>query len=243
MHSKLIGPLENPSPLFDWNCIGEGNSSRLHPAFSYGLGDMFRSALAVDNQSPYHSRRPNPLFLRSRPIREPMIVANFPLAETYLNVFIDTVQDCLPILRHSEIALFRAVSTGSASIDSLPIYHMALAIGAILASDNHPISSYDAIGLFESAVLESHPMRSDLQTLKMFILATVFSLFHSAAGSTWHLNGLVIQLAIALGLHHEPSSQTQTSDAADEGKLFWVVYILDRSEASNIAAQPMSLQC
>jgi hypothetical protein len=243
MDSELVDQLENTSPSFDWNCIREGSSGHLHPTFSYGLSDMFRSALAVDNQSPYHSKQPNSLFLRSKQSRDPVIAANHPLAEPYLNAFIDTVQDCLPILRHSDIALFRAVSTGAAIVESLPSYHMALAIGAMLVCDNNPVSSYDAIGFFESASLTSHPMRSDLQTLQLFLLVTTFSLFHSAAGSTWHLNGLVVQLAIALGLHHKPSSRTQLSDAADEGKLFWVVYILDRSDISNIAARSMSLQC
>lgn len=229
-------PTSGPNPLrdgpsFDWTSIGEGDSNRLHPTFAYGLGYMFQSAVAVDNRFPYHSRQRNLLFPRVRRDQAPGSSQENPLAQTYLDTFLGTVQECLPILQEADIALFRTIVTGAAHVES-SVFQMTLAIGAMLTPGNDPVSSYHAIDFFGAAMNTCNPTTPDLQTLQIFLLVTIFSLFHSAAGSTWHLLGLAVQVAVALGLHHKQGAQAQLPDQIHRENLFWTVYVLDRSVTS-----------
>lgn len=216
--------LDNPrTQSFDWAVIGECDSARLHPLLSYGLGDMFWTAVAVDNKSPYHSRQPNSLVPRIRHRRSPSLAfqqQDPSLARTYFDVFLTTVQPCLPILSPDETAVAESPAT-----------HMSMALGAMLQPAGDPVSQYHAIHLLEGALDAIGTIETDLRTLQLFVLFTLFSLFHCAAGSTWHLLGLTLQVAVALGLHHKRVERAQpqlTSEDEEKDRLFWVAYILDR---------------
>lgn len=52
---------EPKQPDFNWSAVSQDHWDSIHPHLSYGLKDMFRSAIAVDNRSPYHFRQRNAL--------------------------------------------------------------------------------------------------------------------------------------------------------------------------------------
>jgi hypothetical protein len=223
-----------PTPSVDWAAIGEGASAQLHPLLSYGLRDMFLSAVAVGNQSPYHSRQPNSLFPRVKQPRQPAPVFQNP-AQTriYLDVFLDNVQKCLPILSIADLEVYTSTGHEDVTAAGSPITRMTLALGAMLRPGGDPVSNYHAVQLLEGALHDVGMVETDAQTLRLFILVTLFSLFHSAAGSTWHLLGLTVQVAVALGLNHRQTGRAQTLQTPEDSErdgLFWTVYILDRYE-------------
>ncbi len=213
-------------PSFDWTSIGEGDSNRLHPTFAYGLDHMFRSAVAVDNGFPYHSRQRNLLFPGAWRDRASGSSQSHPFASTYLQTFLDSVQRCLPVFSDADLLRFKAADGSDEHPVGDPTFEMALAIGAVLTPGNEAISSYHALEFFGAALRQANPASLDVQTLQLFILVTIFSLFHSAAGSTWHLLGLATQVAVALGLHHKQGAQLP--DHRHRQNLFWIVYVLDR---------------
>ncbi|KAH6679900.1 hypothetical protein F5X68DRAFT_244807 [Plectosphaerella plurivora] len=214
---------QDTTESFDWAAIGEGDSARLHPILSYSLGDMFWAAVAVDNKSPYHSAQPNSLIPRTRHRRPPGSAfqdQNPSLAKTYLDAFLTTVQPCLPILSPAETAVAES-----------PAAQMSMALGAMHRPGGDPVSQYHAVHLLEGALDAIGNVQTDLRTLRLFVLVTLFSLFHCAAGSTWHLHGLTLQVAVALGLHHRPvrrAQHMQTPEDLEKESLFWVAYVLDR---------------
>ena len=89
------------------------------------------------------------------------------------------------------------------------------------------VAKYTSLSPSYLALADATP---DTQILQFVLLVTVFSLFHSAAGSTWHLLGLAMQLAIALDLHrdNDARNRAQPSGSRLATNLFWTAYILDR---------------
>lgn len=212
---------------FDWSCIGGADLVRLHPHLAYGLHRMIMLAMGVDNRHPSHSRRANPLFSHARhassfhPAQE--------LTRVYLNNYFTAVHGAFPILdkvtaqEHLDIA-----STGEA-IES-PVLLMVLAIGAVFSTEQGTLATYDAIELFLAAsrccltiATENGP-----ELVQFLLLASLFSLFNSTGGSTWHLLGLAVQTCISQGLHQKRVTSNQPGNKDMLSNVFWAVFVLDR---------------
>ncbi|KAF5008487.1 hypothetical protein FDECE_5246 [Fusarium decemcellulare] len=220
------GPQDGVTP-FDWSTIGEVNSGMLHPRLAYGIKNMVRDALSIDNSVPFHSREPNSLCPGVAQL--PFPPQDHPLAPEYLASYFDHVHSCLPFLHEKEPAELLDRQRLSSDMSS-PILPMVLAVGAILRPGRNPITTYNAIGFHNAAVesFESLPPSSSIQTVQFLLLATILSLYSPTGGSTWHLLGLAIQVSITLGLHHRRGIALQGEDRPIAESIFWSTYVLDR---------------
>ncbi|KAJ3546089.1 hypothetical protein NM208_g2185 [Fusarium decemcellulare] len=219
--------LQDGATPFDWSTIGEVDSGKLHPRLAYGIKNMVRDALSIDNSAPFHSREPNSLCPRVAQL--PFPPQDHPLAPEYLTSYFDHVHSCLPFLSEKEPTEFLVRQRLSSDMDS-PILPMVLAVGAILRPGRNPITAYNAI-VFHNAAMESFeslPPSSSIQTVQFLLLATIFSMYSPTGGSTWHLLGLAIQVSITLGLHHRRGIVLQREDRPVAENIFWSTYILDR---------------
>ncbi|KAF4465895.1 C6 transcription factor [Fusarium albosuccineum] len=213
---------------FDWSTIGEVDSGKLHPRLAYGIKNMVRDALSIDNSVPFHSREPN-----SFPgvAQLPFPSQDHPLAPEYLTSYFDHVHSCLPFLHENMKEPTELLDRQRLSSDmGSPILPMVLAIGAILRPGRNPITTYNAIVFHNAAVesFESLPPSSSIQTVQFLLLATIFSLYSPTGGSTWHLLGLAIQVSITLGLHHRRGIALQGEDRLIAENIFWSTCVLDR---------------
>ncbi|KAH8891200.1 hypothetical protein GQ53DRAFT_151451 [Thozetella sp. PMI_491] len=114
-----------------------------------------------------------------------------------------------------------------------PIDAMILAIGAMLPGPQSLLRAHEVTALAARArahsaqVLGGHTLRS----LQLLLLLTVFSLFDPMGGNTWHLAGLALDTAIAIGLHREKNVGREAGHDAVYRKAFWSCYLLDRCVA------------
>lgn len=219
--------LRDSSTPFDWSTIGEVDSGNLHPRLAYGMADMIRSAIAVDNAFPYHSKQSNPMFLPAG--KKDLHIRTHPLMEVYLSSYLESLHLCFPFLSVSLLQEDASRLRASGVVD-IPTTLLALALGALHRRDRDPTSFYHAMLLFETAVksLNSLPSTASLVTLQVLLLVSLFSLCSPAGGSTWHLLGLATQVSISLGLHHRKIEANDSEESFVRSAAFWSVYILDR---------------
>lgn len=106
---------------------------------------------------------------------------------------------------------------------------MVLAIGA-LTQDNSSLERSCHVVFCANAARQNMAQvtsKESIETLQLLLLLTIFSLYDPCGGSSWHLVGLSLQVAIALGLHQIPQDHIQASSGFGE-RAFWCAYVLDR---------------
>ncbi|KAF9895346.1 hypothetical protein FE257_000250 [Aspergillus nanangensis] len=152
----------------------------------------------------------------------------------YLHSYLSNIHHDLPFLRPEDLnALHASLVAGTASYSD-SITCLVLAIGALTAGPPSLLGSQTVLYLAHQARENSSEILRgySLESLQLLILHTVFSLLDPYGGNTWHLSGLALSTAIALGLHAEDNLSKYTDESDTYRKAFWSCYILDRCVAS-----------
>ena len=107
-------------------------------------------------------------------------------------------------------------------------YHITLAISMLISQPNGSISPtfYRASRTFLGRTLR----HGGLVSLQALLSLALYSLFSTSGPSVWHILGVAMRLATAMGLHKAkpPSSSTDLPRREMEKRAFWSLYALDR---------------
>lgn len=212
---------------FDWSIVGEAGAGTLHPRLAWGMSGMMQSAFSVDNAQPHSSATSNPLFPLVRSSLGPQHLSH-PLMPAYLEAYFTHVQPAFPFLDEESIrGSMNQVLTVNTVQDDIPTLTLVLALGAAILPGKSHVSAYHSIELFASAcdgeIMKS--TKTDLCSLQFGLLAVLFSLHHPSGGSSWHMIGLCVQMAVTLGLHHTKGLSSGNTLGQNA---FWTSYVLDR---------------
>ncbi|KAL4794280.1 fungal-specific transcription factor domain-containing protein [Aspergillus venezuelensis] len=216
---------------FDWSTLGELGADTSHPQLAYDIVSMIRAAAAVENSHPYHSRHPSRLETDAErlPIRIPIT----PATQPYLDTYFEQIHYALPFLNEGAILneFRKALSTSGSRPCQSPRLLVVLALGARLSSLTDQVTNYHSVGLYLMAMESlsmSNPAPESLEMVQLLLLLTLYSMFTTSGGSTWHFIGLTLQTCVKLGLHQD--SRRLFHDTRGEQKMtaFWSTYILDR---------------
>ncbi|OJJ07725.1 hypothetical protein ASPVEDRAFT_155515 [Aspergillus versicolor CBS 583.65] len=216
---------------FDWSTLGELGADTSHPQLAYDIVSMIRAAAAVENSHPYHSRHPSRLLLDTEkvPIRIPIT----PATQPYLNTYFEQVNYALPFLDEGAIRneFHKTVSTSGSRGCLSPRLLMALALGARLSSLADHVTNYHSVGFYlttmESLSFSNNASES-LEMVQLLLLLTLYSMFTTSGGSTWHFMGLALQTCVKLGFHQDSRRLFHDAVSEQESAVFWSAYILDR---------------
>ncbi|KAK5191373.1 hypothetical protein LTR99_003801 [Exophiala xenobiotica] len=170
------------------------------------------------------------------------------LLSLYLDNYFRHVHPTFPMLSENTVrqclrTLCSVSNLASAAADRVVLY-LVLALGSLLSDEESSYDSCYSARFFHSALQEKLTYRETIDTVHILILFTLYSLFDTNAGSSWHLVDLAMRTSIILGLHHSGSSSSDavaSSDADPTNDVtFWSLYLLDRW-ISLALAQPVTL--
>lgn len=109
--------------------------------------------------------------------------------------------------------------------------YVAVATGILLTPDCRHMESFAT-----TLALAAHQhlprvavSAGELETVQCLMMMTIFSLFSSSGGSTWHLLGLALSRCLSAGMHHVRVSDPLSDDDEKRGcsRCFWCLYALD----------------
>ncbi|KAK5420094.1 hypothetical protein LTR06_001564 [Exophiala xenobiotica] len=242
--------LELETPV-DLGVLGELNAATIYDRETYHLGRMIIRALSMnDDQTPnVPSSRPSLLsatFLQDAELQPRRVPLG--LLSLYLDNYFRHVHPTFPMLSENTVrqclrTLCSVSNLASAAADRVVLY-LVLALGSLLSDEESSYDSCYSARFFHSALQEKLTYRETIDTVHILILFTLYSLFDTNAGSSWHLVDLAMRTSIILGLHHSGSSSSDavaSSDADPTNDVtFWSLYLLDRW-ISLALAQPVTL--
>lgn len=203
---------------------------------------MVKLALLASNTDPMSTNAKNPFRVNmlstagADNIDAELAAGQHAASELHLDHYFECIQHSLPVLNEEEVrrTLEQLRSQQRPSmINKLQLY-MALAIGACLPAVSEFTDSYCSTTFFLGAfkIYSTTQLEGSLDTARVMILFTIYSLLNSSAGSSWHLRGLLIRNCISLGLHSEESIQNgeylKYEEIQDRRTIFWSSYVLDR---------------
>ncbi len=158
------------------------------------------------------------------------------LLSLYLDNYFRHVHPTFPMLNESTVrqclrTLCAVSSLTSAATDRVVLY-LVLALGSLLSDKESSYDSCYSARFFHRALQEKITYRETIDTVHILVLFTLYSLFDTSAGSSWHLVDLAMRTSIILGLHHSSSSSSDAVASSDTDSTndvtFWSVYLLDR---------------
>ena len=181
------------------------------------LGDFHRTLLrqglqlnSIDTQEPFNryldmSMQCFPFIERKQLVDEYAAVSQSDLQSSY---------DLLADSPGRVVRIYAVVATG---ILLTPHYRQMETFATTLA-----FTAHQNIPRVEGSFRE-------LETVQCLIAITLFSLFTSVGGSTWHLLGLALSRCVSAGMHHIRVSDAQGDDEEKRGcsRAFWCLYVLD----------------
>lgn len=157
----------------------------------------------------------------------------------YIRIYMETMHNHMPYLDSEEIyqmhsrrlqpvAPMRAARWKSSKL------FMVYAIGAATCrvSENQP--SITASDLFRTALRLKPPVTElrSLQSIEAMMLLIMYNLRIPNSSNIWYMIGLAMRTAIDLGLHREENYlQLKPDEAQSRRRVFWSVYVMDRSIA------------
>lgn len=198
------------------------------------VSGLISAALAVDGHNPSRASPSQPSLVFSNhliPLTRETTLAH---VHRFLDwcVFIPHLdQDCL-LKQYDDVVsqtqLENAFALGSTHFN----VYMAIATGIMMSSD---ANRHSALALsLHAAAIKISPLVSRSQdpfkSIHAMILLIVYAMFCPTGGSAWHLTGVAMTNAIAMGLHKGSASKygNGTHSIYRIKWLFWSLYLLDR---------------
>ncbi|KAI6421326.1 hypothetical protein MCOR21_009333 [Pyricularia oryzae] len=200
---------------------GAGNLSRSdspNPALTGPLGDFYLGLLRCGVQmDAFDTRRHFERYLD-------VALLCFPLTgRAHLD-------DEFAVVSQSQTAGTAGQLLYSSPAKVLRVY-VAVATGILLTPDCRHMESFAT-----TLALAAHQhlprvavSAGELETVQCLMMLTIFSLFSSSGGSTWHLLGLALSRCLSAGMHHVRVSDPLSDDDEKRGcsRCFWCLYALD----------------
>ncbi|KOS20598.1 putative transcriptional regulatory protein [Escovopsis weberi] len=230
--------VRQPSPeTVDLNVLKEVETVSLYRGELYGLEEMTHRALRLDNSDPRgffnnSEARKSLISSSSRSHDSAQGAAEPPLdretTRRYADNFFSHVHPTFPILEELEArgAIQLMLEGRRIGPEERIMAYLVLAIGAILPSQSSVLDTVNSAKYFLSAAEVQCSYDESPKTARILILFTLYSLFDSTTGSSWHLIDLVMQVCIVLGLHQ---LQVRAGERGEEegARIFQAAYMLD----------------
>lgn len=206
-----------------------------------GLKNLVRAVIGLEGTDPAHSRKPDSsITALMMPASTHHVQMSRKGTEKFMNLFLDEIAILYPhfdrprLKRQYQLVIAEESDAEQASsrADSYTIY-MVVAIGTLLSPDSMRLDSFrthlqDAAWRDFCSLLDDGYSPTIIECL---ILSTILATLTPSGGSSWHLLGLTMKQCISLGLHREPEQHLDWTpqEMDSRRRLFWSVYILDRS--------------
>ncbi|KAH7400877.1 hypothetical protein DE146DRAFT_745114 [Phaeosphaeria sp. MPI-PUGE-AT-0046c] len=168
---------------------------------------------------------------------------------TLLVRYIESIQSSYPFMTKLELeAIFDTVGQAhrNASVNTLVaespelifLYKIVLAT-SILLSPDHAYKEIIATELASYAVklLSSvFDLANDIYIVQCLTALTIYSMFTTFGGSTWHLLGLTMTRCVSSGMHTSRMSDLNSDDEEKRRRCrtFWTLYVLDTYLSSTL---------
>ncbi|KAK2596290.1 hypothetical protein N8I77_013186 [Diaporthe amygdali] len=221
-----------------------------------GMANLVKAATALDGADPARPTRPDPslsvLMTMAGGATEDLQM-NRKATEKFMNLFLDEVAILYPyfdrdriegqyqLVVHDENEPPRHSAYLPSDADKFSTY-MAICIGTLLSSESMRLESYrtklrkTSWGLLYSLLEDG----DSLVPIMCLILLTIYATLSPDGGSAWQLLGLGMRQCIFMGLHRESEQHTK-AEMDTRRRLFWTMYILDRS-ISSVMDRPFLIQ-
>lgn len=184
----------------------------------------------INQERPYKIRG---TFSASKVSTTASHIVPFEVAHLLLTVFIDHILPRYPCFTESELKQHFDIvypNDSGQEKDEPPessrfIVVMVLAISA-LTSKSHDFRKVSSLSesLHREALLHSNFLRrSNITTLRGFLLLIQFSLLLPHTSNLWYMTGEAMRMAIALGLHRERNPPTSFDQTDLRRRIFWTV--------------------
>ncbi|PSN74169.1 hypothetical protein BS50DRAFT_9486 [Corynespora cassiicola Philippines] len=156
--------------------------------------------------------------------------------------YMEYLRSSFPFISNNELKLFYENVISCHERDSLDqlsddspeqllLTYIGIATGILLSPDYHYREALAAELSVESLKLMSRVFdhANDLAIVSCMTALTIYSLFTTFGGSTWHLLGLTMMRCISSGMHttRVSNAQCDNEEKRKSYRIFWVLYILD----------------
>lgn len=156
--------------------------------------------------------------------------------------YMEFLRSSFPFISNNELKLFYENVISCHERDSLDQFnddspeqllltYIGIATGILLSPDYHYREALAAELSVESLKLMSRVFdhANDLAIVSCMTALTIYSLFTTFGGSTWHLLGLTMMRCISSGMHttRVSNAQCDNEEKRKSYRIFWVLYILD----------------
>jgi hypothetical protein len=224
--------------MIDLTILKEPETATLYRGELYGLREMTRRALELDNSSPRglprdRSNRGLVMSATTPGIRSSRTIvdeAEREIMATYINSFFSCVNATFSIVNEDQVwETMRLLSTNSWIYpEHLTQLYLILAIGAAMMPGSIFSHVHASAEYFLIATSQEYSYDDSGDTILILLLLTLYSLLDPSTGNSWQLIDLAIQSCIVLGLHqvqlHLPEYR---SSMCSGDHLFEVAYLLD----------------
>jgi hypothetical protein len=156
--------------------------------------------------------------------------------------YIDFIQDSYPFMTTAEledcfnVALRASESNGTQGLlaeapETMVLSYIGLATGT-LSSPDYTFKEFAATEFITQAI-ELLPRvfdnANDISIVRCLTALTIYSMFTTLGGSTWHLLGLTMSRCVASGMHTSRISDPSSDDEEKRKRFmtFWTLYVLD----------------
>lgn len=224
--------------MIDLTILKEPETATLYRGELYGLREMTRRALELDNSSPRGLPRNSSnrglvvsaAKLRIRSSGTTVDEAEREIIATYINSFFSRVNATFSIVNEDQVwKTLRLMSTNSWIYpEHLSQLYLILAIGAAMMPGSIFSHVHVSTEYFLIATSQEYSYNDSRDTILILLLLTLYSLLDPSTGSSWQLIDLAIQSCIVLGLHQgQPYLQEYRSSMCSGDHLFESAYLLD----------------
>lgn len=224
--------------MIELTILKEPETATLYRGELYGLREMTRRALELNNSNPRgfpRSSNNKGLVVSSQRLgissnRLTVDETERETMTTYINSFLSRVNAPFPIVVEDQAwECLRLLSTNTyMSSESRMQLYLILAIGAAMVPGSIFSHVHASAEYFLIAASLEYSFDDSRDTILVLLLLTLYSLLDPSTGSSWQLIDLAMQSCIVLGLHHAQIRLPECRVSICAGDhLFEVAYLLD----------------
>lgn len=235
--------MENEVAYLSLSAMAEQTDSRPFSAEGLSYLSMLYAATGVSGSDPTLPLDTNACLMgplaELRPYKTSDIDLSSPEMQTSFQDYIDMIRESFPYITTSEISRCYTSTvtnpqedhTEDLATENQALVYLGTATGLLLGS-HYEYKELLATELAVKAVRLMQKIMNDagqLSFVRCLTALTIFSMYTTFGGSTWHLLGLTTTRCISAGMHTSRLSNPQSGnyEQRQSNRLLWTLYIID----------------